>query len=291
MRNLNERNITQAVIDRHERAPNDRLREVMTALVQHLHAFARETGLTEAEWIEGISFLTAAGRITDDRRQEFVLLSDVLGLSMLVVAQNHSKPPGCTEATVFGPFYVKDAPRFGSGADIANGAQGEPCFVRGRILSGRGEPVGGAQIEVWQADAAGYYDVQYQGLAEHRARGVLVSGADGSYQFRTVVAESYPIPHDGPVGALLEKLGRHPWRPAHLHFRIAAPGYQTLTTHVFRSGDRYLDSDAVFGVRSSLIAEWLRHEPGAAPDGTVSPVPFYTLDFDFSLNPGARGAA
>jgi hydroxyquinol 1,2-dioxygenase len=284
VRNLDEHNITQAVIARHDRAPDARLREVMTAFVRHLHEFARETGLTEVEWFEGIKFLTATGHMTDEKRQEFILLSDVLGLSMLVVAQNHCKPQGCTEATVFGPFYVKGAPRYGHGADIANGAKGEPCFVRGRIVGIEGEPIAGAEIEVWQADADGYYDVQYQGQAEHRARGVLVSGADGGFHFRTVVAEPYPIPHDGPVGTLLEALGRHPWRPAHLHFRITALGYQTLTTHVFRSGDEYLDSDAVFGVRSSLIAEWVRHEPGKAPDATMSPVPFYTLDFDFCLN-------
>jgi hydroxyquinol 1,2-dioxygenase len=284
MRNLNEHSITQAVIARHDRASDARLRELMTALVQHLHAFARETRLTEAEWLEGIRFLTATGHITDEKRQEFILLSDVLGLSMLVVAQNHAKPAGCTEATVLGPFYVEGAPRHEHGADIANGAKGEPCYVRGRISSIEGDPVAGARIEVWQADADGYYDVQYEGQAAHRARAELVSGLDGGYQFRTIVAESYPIPHDGPVGALLEALGRHPWRPAHLHFRITAPGFQTLTTHIFRSGDRYLDSDAVFGVRSSLIAEWVRHEPGAAPDATVSPVPYCTLTFDFVLN-------
>jgi len=188
VRNLNEHNITQAVIARHERSPDARLREVMTALVRHLHEFARETGLTEEEWFQGIKFLTATGHVTDEKRQEFILLSDVLGLSMLVVAQNHSKPQGCTEATVFGPFYVEGAPRYEHGADVAHGAKGEPCFVRGRIVSIEGEPVAGAQIEVWQADADGYYDVQYQGQAEHRARGVLASGADGGFHFRTIVA-------------------------------------------------------------------------------------------------------
>jgi hydroxyquinol 1,2-dioxygenase len=154
--------------------------------------------------------------------------------------------------------------------------------VRGRVVDERGKPVPGARIEVWQADASGRYDVQYAG-DEHRARGVFTADADGRFHFRSIVAEAYPIPHDGPVGALLNKLGRHPWRPAHLHFMVDAPGCETLITHVFRAGDRYLDSDAVFGVRSSLVADWLRHDAGTAPDGSVCALPFYTLDFDFVL--------
>jgi hydroxyquinol 1,2-dioxygenase len=273
VRNLNEDNITQAVIARHLNASDVRFRELMTGLVQHLHAFAREVNLTESEWLEGIKFLTAVGHMTDDRRQEFVLLSDTLGLSMLVTAQNEKKPPGCTEATVFGPFYVAGAPHYEHGDDVSNGAPGIPCLVRGRVRDLEGRGIAGAEIEVWQADAEGHYDVQYESLNTHRARGVLKSGSDGHFHFRSIVAEAYPIPHDGPVGRMLEKLGRHPWRPAHLHFMITAPGHQTLITHVFRSGDRYLDSDAVFGVRQSLIADWVEQ-----PDGS------YLLDFDFVLN-------
>jgi hydroxyquinol 1,2-dioxygenase len=283
MRNISEDSITGAVIARHAQAPNERLRDVMTSLVQHLHSFAREVKLTETEWFEGIRFLTATGHITDDKRQEFILLSDTLGLSSLVTALNHIKPPGCTEATVFGPFHVEGAPRYAHGDDVANGAPGEPCFVRGRVLGSDGKPVAGAEIQVWQADAAGFYDVQYTDMDQHRARGVLASGPDGGFHFKTIVAEAYPIPHDGPVGQLLEKLGRHPWRPAHLHFMITAPGHERLITHVFRDGDQYLDSDAVFGVRSSLIAQWVQHAPGRAPDGHVSEQAFYTLDFDFVL--------
>jgi hydroxyquinol 1,2-dioxygenase len=273
VRNLNEDNVTQAVIARHLNASDVRFREVMTGLIQHLHAFAREVHLTEAEWLEGIKFLTAVGRVTDDKRQEFILLSDTLGLSMLVTAQNQKKPPGCTESTVFGPFYLAGAPHYDHGDDVSNGAPGLPCLVRGRIKDLEGRGVAGAEIEVWQADAEGYYDVQYAEHAAHRARGVFRSGPDGGFHFRSIVAEAYPIPHDGPVGRMLEKLGRHPWRPAHLHFMITAPGYQTLITHVFRNGDQYLDSDAVFGVRQSLIAEWAEQ-----PDGS------YLLDFDFVLN-------
>jgi hydroxyquinol 1,2-dioxygenase len=274
MRNLNQDTITQAVIARLAATPDARLKEVLTSLVQHLHAFAREVRLTEEEWMAGINFLTATGQKCDNKRQEFILLSDTLGLSMLTVAMNNHKPPGCTEATVFGPFHVEGAPQYEHGADVANGAAGEPCIVRGRVLGLQGEPVAGAVVEVWQADAQGNYDVQYPDLDQHRARGVLTSGADGRFDFRTIVAEAYPIPVDGPVGDMLRATKRHPWRPAHLHFMITAPAYEKLVTHVFRSGDRYLDSDAVFGVRQSLVADWVRQ-----PDGV------YRLDFDFVLNP------
>ncbi|CAM2154418.1 6-chlorohydroxyquinol 1,2-dioxygenase [Pararobbsia alpina] len=285
MRNLDETTITDAVLARHEGQKSTRLGTIMTSLVRHLHAFAREVELTEAEWEAGIRFLTEAGNITDDKRQEFILLSDTLGLSMLVTAMASRKPQGCTEATVFGPFFVSDAPAYENGADVANGAPGKPCFVSGRIVGLDGQPVANAQIEVWQADEDGFYDVQYRDLASHRARGVLCSLSDGRYFFRTIVAEPYPIPHDGPVGKMLAALDRHPWRPAHLHFMITAPGYERLVTHVFREGDRYLDSDAVFGVRSSLIADWIEHPAGVAPDGTTLDEPFCTLAFDFVLNP------
>jgi hydroxyquinol 1,2-dioxygenase len=280
LRNLTQDNITQAVIARLANTPDARLREVMTSLVQHLHAFARDVRLTEDEWFKGIAFLTEVGHTTTDQRQEFILLSDTLGLSMLTVAMNNDKPRGCTEATVFGPFHVEGAPRYENGADIANGAAGEPCLVRGRVLGLRGEPVAGATIEVWQADAKGNYDVQYEGLDHHQARGVLRSGPDGRFAFRSVLAESYPIPHDGPVGEVLRATGRHPWRPAHLHFMIVADGYERLVTHVFRSGDPYLDSDAVFGVRESLVADWRQQADGS-----------YLLEYDFVLNPSAKAAS
>jgi len=290
LRNLNEDTITQAVLARHAQAPDARLKVVMTSLVQHLHEFAREVKLTEAEWAAGIEFLTATGHITDDKRQEFILLSDTLGLSTLVTAMNHRKPPACTEATVFGPFFVEGAPDYALGDDIANGAKGDPCFVRGTVRGVDGTPVAGAEMEVWQADAEGFYDVQNPDDPTHRGRGRIHSAPDGSFHFRSILAEAYPIPHDGPVGRMLAALGRHPWRPAHLHFMIRAEGYETLVTHVFRDGDQYLDSDAVFGVRSSLIAQWVRHEPGPTPDGGASVQPFYTLDFDFVLNPASGSA-
>jgi hydroxyquinol 1,2-dioxygenase len=273
MHNLNEQTVTQAVINLISGTPDPRLKSVLTSLITHLHNFARDVKLTEQELLAGISFLTATGKKCDDKRQEFILLSDVLGLSMLTVAINNEKPEGCTESTVFGPFHVEGAPVYENGANIANGAVGEPCLVRGTVKDRNGAPIAGAVLEVWQADAAGNYDVQYPDLETHQARGVLTSQNDGSFEFRTVVAVAYPIPVDGPVGDLLRATERHPWRPAHLHFMIKAKHYQTLVTHVFPNGDRYLDSDAVFGVRQSLVADWVKQ-----PDG-------YTLTYDFVLDP------
>ncbi|ADX48030.1 Hydroxyquinol 1,2-dioxygenase [Paracidovorax avenae ATCC 19860] len=287
MIDIDEWTITQAVLKAQAGTQDARLRRVLDALVRHLHDFAREVELTEAEWAQGIDFLTRVGHITDDRRQEFILLSDVLGLSTLVTAQNNRRPGGCTEATVFGPFYVPDAPVVRNGDDIANGAHGQPCFVSGTVRGIGGEPVAGATIDVWQSDEDGTYDVQRPGLDHAEGRARLASGADGRYHFRSILAVPYPIPHDGPVGQLLERTGRHPWRPAHLHFMIQAPGYETLITHVFREGGEYLESDAVFGVRSSLVADWKPHDPGTAPDGTRMDTPFHTLDYDFVLNPSS----
>ena len=277
MRNLNQDNITQAVIASFANTGDARLKQIMTSLVQHLHAFAREVRLTEEEWFKGIDFLTRCGHITDDKRQEFILLSDVLGLSMLTVAQNNDKPAGCTEATVFGPFHVEGAPRYELGADIANGAKGIPCLVRGTVRGIGGEPVPGAELDVWQSDDDGLYDVQHEGLGHAQARGILTADQEGRFHFRSIVAVPYPIPHDGPVGELLQATGRHPWRPAHLHFLIKASGYETLITHVFRDRSEYLDSDAVFGVRQSLVCDWVQQ-----PDGS------YLLEYDFVLNPSRK---
>ncbi|WER48341.1 intradiol ring-cleavage dioxygenase [Cupriavidus sp. WKF15] len=291
MRNLDEETITQAVLARNVDMKDRRFKEIMTSLIQHLHAFAREVHLTEEEWAAGIQFLTDVGQTCSPTRQEFILLSDTLGLSTLVTAQNHRKPRGCTEATVFGPFYVDDAPDYELGADVGNGMAGEPCYVRGQVRSITGEAVPGARMEVWQADAEGFYDVQNPERTEAQGRGTLHADASGHYRFKTIVAECYPIPHDGPVGRMLDAMGRHPWRPAHLHFMISAPGYETLVTHVFRDSDTYLDSDTVFGVRSSLVADWIRHEAGTTPDGSQADKPFYTLDFDFVLNPASPSRA
>ena len=290
MRNIDATTITPAVLERLETCKSPRLKRVLSSLVTHLHDFAREVELTEDEWMQGIEYLTATGQMCNATRQEFILLSDTLGLSMLVVAMNQAKPPQATEATVFGPFHVDDAPRVEQGADIAGGAPGAPLFVDARVVSLQGEPVTNAEVDVWQADDDGVYDVQRPELGDtRRARGVLTTDAEGRVRFRSVLPTAYPIPTDGPVGAMLEATGRHPWRPAHLHFRIRAPGCQTLVTHIFRDGDKYLDSDAVFGVRSSLIGDYVQHDAGKSPDGTAMSEPFFTLDQDFVMAPAPSG--
>jgi hydroxyquinol 1,2-dioxygenase len=282
---IDEGTITLAVLDAQEGCSNPRLKQVMNSLVRHLHDFARDVELTEQEWLMAIEFLTEAGHITDDKRQEFILLSDTLGLSTLVTAQNNAKPAGCTESTVFGPFFVEGAPKFANGDDISNGAKGQPCYVSGRVRSIGGEAIAGARISVWQSDEEGFYDVQRPELAGPQARGELVSDQDGRYYFKTILPAPYPIPHDGPVGRMLQQLSRHPWRPAHLHFMVKASGFQDLITHIFREGDSYLESDAVFGVRSSLVTRWIRHDPGVAPDGKHLASAFYTVEYDIVLNP------
>jgi hydroxyquinol 1,2-dioxygenase len=257
MRNIDEFNITQAVLSSLEGCDDTRLKEVLGALVRHLHDFAREVKLTEAELMRGIEFLTAAGQKCDDKRQELILLSDTLGLSMLTVALNNARPAGATEATVFGPFHVKDAPRMEQGDDIAAGAPGEPLDVDVCVCALDGTPIPDAEVDVWQADEEGLYDVQIPTLgSQRRARAVMKTDVQGRLRFRSIVPTAYPIPTDGPVGQMLVATGRHPWRPAHVHFMVKAPGYQTLITHVFRDGDPYLDSDVVFGVRNSLVANF-----------------------------------
>jgi hydroxyquinol 1,2-dioxygenase len=285
MQNLDEHSITQAVLHSHADTANPRLKQIFDSLITHVHAFAREVSLTEDEWLAAICFLTEVGHKSDDKRQEFILLSDTLGLSMLVTAMANRKPTECTEATVLGPFFVPGSPAVSNGGDVAQGMPGEPIFVSGRVLGPQGEPVPGARVEVWQADADGLYDVQYEKLEAPRGRAVLRSELDGSVEFWSIVPQPYPVPHDGPVGNMLKALGRHAWRPAHLHFMVFAEGYETLVTHVFRKGDPYLQSDAVFGVRSSLICDWVSHPPGIAPDGSVQTTPFVTFAFDFVLAP------
>ena len=284
MRNIDQFNVTQAVLQRIEGCPNPRLKQVLSAVVQHLHDLAREVQLTEEELMQGIQFLTDTGHMCDDKRQEFILLSDTLGLSMLTVAQNNSKPPRATESTVFGPFHVQGAPEFPEGADISNGAKGEPLFVTATVRGLDGRPVAGATVDTWQADDDGVYDVQVPD-GPLRARAVRHTDAQGRLSFRSVLPVAYPVPTDGPVGKMLEATGRHPWRPAHVHFRVQAPGYQTLITHVFRDGDAYLDSDVVFGVRSSLIGDFRTQTAGQPPFGPSMEHPFHTLHFDFVLNP------
>jgi hydroxyquinol 1,2-dioxygenase len=261
MRHIDEDSITQAVIARHAAAGDARLRELMTSLVQHLHAFAREVRLSEHEWAEGLRFLADCGRLRSEQRDELGLLSDTLGVSTLIAAMNQRNPRGATETARFGQRHV------GAAVDTGTGA---PCFVRGRVRALDGTPIAGAQVQVWSC-------------AAQPMPGVAASGADGGFAVACAAAGSPALPQDGPVGRMLRALGRHAWRPAHLHVAIEASGYEDLSTQLFRADDPYLDSDAVFGVRSSLIADWVRHGPGPTPDGHDSAVPFDTVDFTFVL--------
>ncbi|MGH7392112.1 MAG: intradiol ring-cleavage dioxygenase [Candidatus Rokuibacteriota bacterium] len=285
MIDLNEHTITPEVIRRWDGCPDPRFQQLMAALIHHLHDFAREVKLTEAEWMAGIKFLTAVGHKCDDLRQEFILLSDTLGLSQLVVAQNHSRPPGATEQTVFGPFWVGGAPRMAHGADIANGAVGDPCHFELAVNDLAGRPVAGATVDVWHADARGGYDVQAPGwtMEQAKMRGVFQTDSGGKVHFWSVVPACYPVPTDGPVGDMLRAANRHPMRPGHLHVMVQKPGYDTLITHLYVDGDPYLDSDAVFGVRRSCIGDYVRHAGGPAPDGRTLEGPFYTLEATVTL--------
>jgi protocatechuate 3,4-dioxygenase beta subunit len=279
-----EQAVTDEVVARFADTPSPRLREVMSSLVTHLHAFARDVRLSEAEWETAIGFLTRVGHITDDRRQEFILLSDVLGLSMLTVGINHPTDGSITESTVFGPFFVDGSPHVELGGDVAGGAPGEPCWVEGTVTTTEGTPVPGARIEVWEADDDGLYDVQRDGEVT-MGRGHLFSDDDGEYRFWCVRPAPYPIPDDGPVGDLLTATGRSPMRPAHLHFMVSAPGHRTLTTHIFVDGSDHLADDAVFGVKDSLVVAFEPQEGDDGPGGRQLDGPWSRARFDIVLAP------
>ncbi|MEU0584330.1 intradiol ring-cleavage dioxygenase [Streptomyces sp. NPDC006132] len=261
-----------------------RLRELLTALVRHLHDFARETRLTQEEWERAIGFLTATGQACTDTRQEFILLSDVLGLSMLVETLHGHRAPGATESTVLGPFHLTESPVRELGADIDLVGGGEPCVVSGRVRSADGTPLPGARVDVWQADDKGFYDVQQPGVQPSgNGRGLFTADAEGRFWFRTCVPAAYPIPTDGPVGGLLRATGRHPYRPAHIHFIATADGHTPVTTHIFVAGGDYLDSDAVFAVKQSLVQDFAETDDPALAREFGVPNPFRHADFDLVL--------
>jgi len=254
MQYFTEETSTETVNARMGEATSPRLRRVMSSLVTHLHAFIKDVELTEAEWGTAIDFLTQTGQICSDTRQEFILLSDALGVSMLVDAVNNRVPDGATETTVFGPFHVEGAPEREMGASISLDGKGEACLFEGRVLDLDGKPIENALVSVWSDNEDGFYDVQQpDSQPAFNNRGIFRTGPDGRYAFRGIKPVSYPIPDDGPVGKMLAALGRHPWRPAHMHFMLTAPGYRRVITHTFVAGDPYLVSDAVFGVKGSLI--------------------------------------
>jgi hydroxyquinol 1,2-dioxygenase len=256
MDEFNELNLTDAVLERLRSTPDPRLQEIMMSAVRHLHDFVRDVRPTFDEWSAAIRFLTRVGQISDETRQEFILLSDIFGVSMLVDAINHPPSSEVTDTTVLGPFYGEQPPEYAQETDIANGAAGEPLCVDVEIKSADGKRLPNALVDVWQSDSEGFYDVQRPELAGPRLRARFRADQNAHVRFRSIMPTAYPIPHDGPVGELLKLTGRHPWRPAHLHFLVAAPGHETLVTHLFVRGDKYLESDAVFGVKNSLVHDF-----------------------------------
>ena len=275
--------ITRAVVASFDRCESARLRRVMQSLVLHVHTFATEVELTQEEWEAAIRILTETGRITDDRRQEFILWSDALGVSMLVDALEHAAPHGATESTVLGPFYVPDAERREFGASIAEEPAGEPAWVHGHVRDVNGTPIAGAELDVWQNGDDRLYGVQNPHAPEHHLRGRFRTRDDGSYGFLAVRPVPYTIPDDGPVGRMLAATGRHPWRPAHIHMILRAPGYRTVATHIFDAASEYLDSDAVFAVKPTLLRDFVRRsdDDPARPDGVTGP--WWSVENDLVL--------
>ncbi len=272
--NFTEDTATDIVLSRMGADVNPRLRQVMTSIISHVHAIVREVEPTPDEWLQAITFLTRTGQLSDDVRQEFILLSDTLGVSMLVDAINNRRGQGGTESTVLGPFYAPGSPELPLGANIAREPGGQACFLSGRVLDPDGAPIVDARLDVWHSNSEGFYNVQQlETQPAGNLRGVFHTDAEGRWWFQSIMPSSYPVPEDGTVGNLLRAMGRHAWRPAHVHFIISAPGFQTLTTHLFVNGDTYLDSDAVFGVKESLIVDFVQHEG------------FYTAEYDFVLEP------
>ncbi|MBD2765850.1 intradiol ring-cleavage dioxygenase [Kocuria sp. cx-455] len=280
-----EQFVTNIALESFEDSPNERLKEIMQSLTKHLHDFAREVRLTEDEWNAGIKFLTDAGHITTGTRQEFVLLSDVLGVSMQTIAINNEAYENATEATVFGPFFVEDAPEIDNGGDMAFGAKGQPCWVEGTVKDTDGNPLPGARIEVWECDEDGFYDVQYDdGRTATRAH--LFADENGEYRFWGLTPVPYPIPYDGPVGKMLDAVGRSPMRASHLHFMVSAPEKHTLVTHIFVNGCEYLKRDSVFGVKPSLIKDFEQQTANTpTPDGRELDRDWARARFDIVLPP------
>jgi hydroxyquinol 1,2-dioxygenase len=278
-----EENLTELALKQWEACHSPRLRQIMQSLVKHLHGFARDVELKQDEWLMAVEWLAKTGKLSSEKRQEFILISDVLGISMLVDAMNHRFPGGATPSTVMGPFHIEDSPAMEMGANVAEGLAGEPTFLVGTVRDLNGKPVEGATIDIWQADADGLYESQL-GSEEPVLRAIFRTGPDGKYAIRTIAPPGYSIPMDGTVGDLLRQTDISHFRPAHIHFLIAAAGYETLITHLFKKGAKYIDSDVVFGVKEPLIAEFEKHAPGKAPTGEILAEPFVVVNYDFTLS-------
>jgi hydroxyquinol 1,2-dioxygenase len=292
MSSYNQDKLTQDVVDAFGRCSDERLRVLMTSLVKHVHAFAREVDLKPDEWLAGLKFLTATGQISTDKRPEFVLLSDTLGLSMMVVALAQAHASGqvqgamaATEATVEGPFFWPGAPDLPLGADLAEGVSGEPTLYMGRVTDVNGKPLAGALLDVWSGDGNGKYDVQLSAEPTMKARGRLRTDAEGRYWFWSIRPTYYPVPDDGPVGDMLRATNRNINRPGHIHMMVSADGHVPLTTHIFVAGSPFIDEDVVFGKRDSLVVDFEAHAPGRAVDGVEMKHPYHSASFDFRLAP------
>jgi hydroxyquinol 1,2-dioxygenase len=290
MPQFNETELTEAVIRSFDETPDPRVKFLMEELVKSLHGFVRNTNLTQDEWMYAINFLTEVGQKCTPTRQEFILLSDTFGVSMLVDAVNHREREGATETTVLGPFYVGEHKQLAHGTDVSPpGHTGEKMFVQSRVTDLQGKPLANVPVDIWHADDDGYYDSQrpHYDTEGPSLRARFVTDADGRFFFRTILPHSYPIPTDGPVGQMIIQTRRHPMRPAHVHFLVNAPGYEPLITHVFIEGDKYLDSDVVFGVKDELISKIEHHTGGAMPDGKPASGKWHLMTYDFRVRPGA----
>ena len=289
---VTEKTLTDVVRQRWSDIPDARLKQVMQAVVKHLHAFVREIEPTEAEWAVAIDFLTRTGQMCDEKRQEFILMSDILGVSMLVDAINHRRPSGATPSTVEGPFHVPNAPAFANGASMAGDAPGIVCFVTGKVSGLAGEPVAGATLDLWQTDGDGFYEAQRPEIDGVWMRGLYHAQPDGSYLIRTVAPIAYTIPMDGTIGELMNRTHLSHMRPAHIHFALKAPGYHGLVTHLFQSGDKWIEHDAVYGVKEPLIVDFKKLPAGSkAPSGEIMNEPFCVVNYDFVLERQAQAVA
>jgi len=287
---VNEQNLTDVVLERWKNIPDARLKQIMQSLIKHLHGFVRDIEPTEAEWATAIDFLTRLGQKSDDKRQEVILFSDVMGVSMLVDALNHRLASGATPTTVEGPFHVPNSPVFADGGNMAKDAPGIPCFVTGKVRDLDGRPVAGAKLDLWQTDGEGLYESQ-RDVTEPWMRGLYRSQPDGSYTVRTVAPIGYTIPMDGPVGELMNKTSISHMRPAHIHFCVEAPGYHRVVTHLFQRGCPYIETDVVYGVKEPLIVDFIKKPAGTAPNGEKIGTPYYIINYDFVLQKAAKAAA
>jgi len=286
---VTEQNLTDVVLERWKDIPDPRLRDVMASLIKHLHGFVREIEPTGEEWFTAIDWLTRTGKLCTEKRQEFILASDVLGVSMLVDAINHRLPSGATPTTVEGPFHIADAPEIAHGGDMAKNAPGIPCIVVGTVRELDGKPIAGATLDLWQTDGEGLYEAQ-RDVTEPWMRGIYRSQADGSYTVRTVAPIGYTIPMDGTVGELMKRTDMSHMRPAHIHFCVDAPGYTRCVTHLFQRGGDYIETDVVYGVKEPLIVDFAKHPAGKAPTGDSVDVPYYLVKYDFVLQKTAMAA-